>query len=69
MGEEHPVERLRRGDELVAVLGEDDLLDQRVDAGILDAGEVARALAVGGLRAPEFALLVAGRERLRPDRW
>ena len=70
VGEEHAVERLRRGDQLVAVLREDDLLDQRVDALVLDAGGVARALPVGGRGAPELALLVAGRQRLRPrDRW
>ena len=35
--QQHAVERLGRGDQLVPVLGEDDLLDQGIDRGILDA--------------------------------
>ena len=65
--QQHAVERLGGGDQLGAVLGEDDALDQRIDRRILDAGIVARAGAVGGLRAPDIALLVAGRQRLRPS--
>ena len=42
-------------------------LDQFVDRGIGDAEGVAAALGVGRLRAPELALLVAGRQRLRED--
>ena len=66
--QQHAVERLGGGDQLVAVLGEDHALDQRIDRRILDADQVARAGLIGGLRAPEAALLVAGRQRLAPGR-
>ena len=66
--QQHAVERLGGGDQFGAVLGEDDALDQRIDRRILDADEVARAGLIGGLRAPEAALLVAGRQRLAPGR-
>ena len=41
--QQHAVERLGGGDQLVAVLGEDDALDQLVDRRVLDADQVARA--------------------------
>src|SRR5689334_12539411 len=66
--QEHAVERPGGGNEIVAVLGEDDAIDERVDRRVLDADEVARAGAIGGLRAPEVALLVAWRQRLWPRR-
>ncbi len=66
--QQHAVERPGGGDELGAILGEDDPLDQRIDRRILDADVVARARRVGGRRTPEVALLVAGRQRLRPGR-
>ena len=53
------------GDEARAVRGSDQLLDQRVDRRALDPQQVAAARLVGGMRPPEFALLVAGRQRLR----
>ena len=64
--QQHAVERPGGGDQFVAVLGEDDALDQFIDRRILDADEIARAGLVGGLRTPEAALLVAGRQRLPP---
>src|ERR1700721_1711767 len=64
--QQHAVERAGGGDELVAVLGEDHAVDQRIDRRVLDADEVLRSLLVGGRRAPEAALLVAWRKRLRP---
>src|SRR5215469_16072506 len=53
--QQHPVERVGGGDELVAVPGEDHLVDQRIDRGILDADIVLRAGIVGRLRTPVFA--------------
>ena len=47
--------RIRRGD---------DKLDQFVDDGILDADRVTARLRIRACRAPEFALLVAWRQRL-----
>src|SRR5262249_12922870 len=61
MPQQHAVERLGGRYQLVAILGEDQPLDQRVDAWILDAPVVARGIAVGRLRAEEVALLVARR--------
>ena len=66
--QQHAVERLGGGDQFVAVLGEDHALDQRIDRRILDADQIARAGLIGGLRTPEAALLVAGRQRLAPGR-
>src|SRR5262245_16919096 len=64
--QQHAVERLGGGDQLVAVLGVDDAIDQRVDGLVPDPDQVARADDVGGLRSPVAALLVAGRQRLAP---
>src|SRR6185437_3508003 len=64
--QQHAVERARRRHQFVAVLGEDDAVDQGVDRRILDADDVARTGLVGGLRTPEAALLVAGRQRFAP---
>ena len=36
--QQHPIERARGGDQILAVGGEDDTLDQRVDDRVLDAG-------------------------------
>ena len=66
--QQHAVERVGGGDEIGAVLGEDDLIDHRVDRRIFDADQVVRAGLVGGLRTPIAALLVAGRQRLAPGR-
>src|SRR3569832_2543714 len=62
--QQHAVERLGRGDELLAALGKDHAVDQLVDCLVLDADEVARARLLGRLRTPETALLVAWRQRL-----
>ena len=51
--QQHPVERPRGGDQVVAVLGQDDLVDQLVDRGVLDADDVAAAVLAGGIRAPD----------------
>ncbi len=64
--QQHAVQRLVGGDEIVAVRGVDHPLDQLVDGGILDAGNIARTGDVGRLGRPEFALLVARRLRLAP---
>ena len=53
-------------DQLVTAPGEYDALDQRIDGRVLDAHIVARAFRIGGLRAPQVALLVPWRQRLRP---
>ncbi len=66
--QQHAIQRLGRSDEIVAVLGEDHAIDQLVDRRILDADDVAGAGHIGSLRAPEFTLLVTGRQRLRPGR-
>ena len=41
--QQHAIERLGRGDQVVAVLGEDHAVDQLIDRGILDADDIARA--------------------------
>ena len=66
--QQHAIERLGRGDQVVAALGENHPFDQLVDRGILDSDDVARPRHVGSLRAPELALLVARRKRFRPRR-
>src|ERR1700738_1031146 len=66
--QQHAVERLGGGNQLGAILGEDYLVDERVDGRILDADQIARAGLIGGLRAPVGALLIAGREGLAPHR-
>src|SRR4030081_662919 len=57
------VERLACGYQIRAIVGRDDPLDQRVDDGIRNAGEVLRALQVGGLRGEIAAQRIAGRAR------
>src|SRR3569623_1979851 len=64
--QQHAVERLGRGDELLAALGKDHAVDPRNDRRDLDADEVARARLIGRLRAPAAALLVPWRQRLAP---
>jgi hypothetical protein len=49
VSQQDAVERLGGGDEFIAVLGEDDPVDQGVDARIRDAREVAGALPRGSL--------------------
>src|SRR5262245_3382416 len=63
--QQHAIEGMRRSHQTVSVRGHDDLVDQLVDGSILDADQVATALPVGSLRAPEIALLVTRRHRLR----
>ena len=65
--QQHPVEGAGRGDQAVAVGRGDDLLDQRVDHRVLDAGVVAAARGVGGNAGPVVVLLVARRQRLAED--
>ena len=60
------VERFGGGFEIGAVLGENDLIDHRIDRRIFDADQIVGAGLVGRLRAPVAALLVAGRQRFRP---
>src|SRR5436190_20945435 len=64
--EQHPIQRLATRDQLGAVLGEDDAVDQGIDCGVLDAGKVARSGPVRRIRPKEVALLVARRQRLSP---
>src|SRR5438552_131377 len=66
--QQHAVERLGGGDQLLAALGEDDAVYHGVDRRVLDADEIARAGLVGGLRTPETSLLIAGRQRFAPAR-
>ena len=66
--QQHPVHRLAAGDQLGGALGVDDPVDERIDRRILDADVVSRADPVGRLGAEIVALLVTGRERLRPQR-
>src|SRR5436190_28689 len=66
--EQHAVHRLAGGHLLAAVLGEDYALDQGIDRGVLDAADIARTGPVRRFRAEPVALLVAGRQRLSPDR-
>jgi hypothetical protein len=62
--QQHAIHRLDRGHLFVAARREDDLLDQFIDRRIGNARIVARALLVGGGRAPVVGLLVAGVHRL-----
>ena len=64
--QQHAIERLGGGDEVGAALGENHLIDHRIDRRILDADQIERARLIGGLRAPIAALLVAGRQRFAP---
>ena len=59
--QQHPVERAGGRHQLLAVLGENHMVDQFVDGRVLDADQVAAAFAARGFRAPEIALLVARR--------
>ena len=60
------VERLGGGGKIIIALGEDDMLDHRVDRRVFDADHVIRACLVGRLRAKVIAQLVAGQLRLPP---
>src|SRR3569832_470850 len=62
----HAVERLGRGDELLAALGKDHAVVQLVDCLVLDADAVARARLIGRLRTPETAQLVAWQQQHTP---
>src|ERR1035437_9806531 len=64
--QQHAIERPRGGLQVRTILGEDHLLDQPIHSRIPDADGVSRTGLIGGLRSPEFALLVAGRQRLCP---
>src|SRR5450759_268206 len=64
--QQHAIERPGRSYQSWAILCEDDLFNQRIDRGILDANRVSRGGLIGGLRSPEFPLLVAGRQRFSP---
>ena len=58
-GAQHAVERTRGRLQLLAALGLQHLGDQRVDDGMADAGQVAAAVGLGGLAAPEAPQLHA----------
>src|SRR3974377_1858200 len=62
--QQHAVERVSGGDQLRAVLREDDAIDQLVHRGILDADQVARSRLVRSLRSPIATLLIPRREHL-----
>jgi hypothetical protein len=64
--QENAIKRSRCSDKAGTILGEDDFVDQFIHGGVLDADGVFRARLVRALRAPEFPLLVAGRQRLSP---
>src|SRR5262245_19434766 len=64
--QQHPIERFGGRDQLLASLGEDHTIDQRIDGWFLDSCEIARAGPVSGFRAPEPSLFVSGRQRLGP---
>src|ERR1700722_8095113 len=62
--QQHPVHRLATRGELGVVLGVNDAIDQGIDRGILDAGNVAASGPIRRLRAEEIALFIARRHRL-----
>src|SRR5665213_806916 len=64
--EQDPIQRLAACDQFGAILGEDDVVDHRVDRGIPDARKVARTGPGCRLRPEEITLLVARRKRLWP---
>src|SRR5579871_4991607 len=64
--EHHPIQRLAARNQLGAVFGKDDAVDQGIDSRVLDAAKVARTWPVRSRRAEEIALLVARRQRLPP---
>ena len=57
---QNTVQRPTGGDQPVTVRCRDQLLDQRIDDGVLDADTVAAALLISGGTAPEITLFVAG---------
>ena len=65
--QEHAIEGPCRSDKLCPILGEYHPVDQRVDRGILNPDIITRSQCIGSLRAPVVALLIARRQRLRPD--
>ena len=54
------VERLGGGGKIIVALGEDDMLDHRINRRVFDADHVVRACLVGRLRAKIVAQLVPG---------
>jgi len=54
------VERACGSCQIGAVRGQHDLVDQRIDGGVLDADEIVAALLARRRRSPEVALLVPG---------
>ena len=67
MGQQHPIQNLGHRHLLLARFGKNQPVDQHIHRRILDSGCVARAFSRGGFGAPIFALLVTGRQRLRPQ--
>jgi len=57
--QQHTVERPGGGNQRVAVGRKDDLVDQRIDTLVGDAGIVAAVVLRRRCRAPEVALLIA----------
>jgi hypothetical protein len=65
--QQYPIHRLAGRNQLDAILGEDNAVDQGIDRWILDARKIARAGPIRHLRPEEVTLLVARRRRLRPQ--
>ena len=62
-GAEHPVESAAGYRQIGAVVGADDLVDQRVDRRAGDAGKIVRSLGCGRLRGEERPQAIARRGR------
>ena len=62
-GTKHPIEGPARGREIGAIVGADDLLDQRIQNRAGNAGEIVRSLGGGRLRREERAHRIARRCR------
>src|SRR6185312_2547179 len=56
--QQDPVQRLATGNEIGAILGEDDVIDQGIDRGVLDARSITRTRSGGGVRSEKVTLLV-----------
>ena len=66
-GQEHAVERAHGGDEMIAGVRREQGIDHGIHRLPIDAGIIEGPLGAGGLAAPAEGLLIAGRQRCRPE--
>ena len=66
--QQNPVKRPRCCNKIIAVVREDDAIDQSIDCRIRYPDQIGRTRDVRGPRAPVILLLVAGSQRCLPHR-